>query len=112
MKPTQVNAVFRALADPTRRKVLDLLRDHQRSVTALQTEFRLSQPALSRHLKVLKDARLVRVTRSGRSNIYRLNAEPMEGVMDWMLHYQDFWFDRFRNLGKLLDEDAGEDGGA
>jgi DNA-binding transcriptional ArsR family regulator len=97
--------VFRALADPTRRRVLDLLRGGVRSVTELQADFKISQPALSRHLKVLRDAGLVIFHRDGRLNLYRLNAGPMEAVSDWMRHYEDFWLENFKTLGDVLARD-------
>jgi DNA-binding transcriptional ArsR family regulator len=96
--------VFRALSAPPRRKVLDLLRERERSVSELQASFRMSQPALSRHLKVLRDARLVKTRREGRAHVYRLNAEPLAEAMDWMLHYRRFWRARFARLDALLAE--------
>jgi DNA-binding transcriptional ArsR family regulator len=102
MRAATVDLVFRALADPTRRRVLDLLRDGMRSVSELQADFKISQPALSRHLKVLRDAKLVVFRRAGRLNVYQLNAEPMEAVNDWMHHYEDFWLQKFRNLDDVL----------
>jgi DNA-binding transcriptional ArsR family regulator len=96
--------VFRALAAPPRRKVLDLLRDSERSVSELQASFRMSQPALSRHLKVLRDARLVKTRREGRAQVYRLNAEPLAEAMNWMLHYRAFWRQRFARLDALVAE--------
>jgi DNA-binding transcriptional ArsR family regulator len=83
--------IFRALADPTRRHVLDLLHGGVRSVTELQADFKISQPALSRHLKILRDAGLVVFRRAGRLNLYALNAGPLEAVSDWMRHYEEFW---------------------
>lgn len=75
----------------------------------LQPGFRISQPALSRHLKVLKDARLVTPRRSGRSNVYRLNPAPLSAVADWMRHYQEFWAERFGKLQTLLESDLGSE---
>ena len=65
----------------------------------------MSQPALSRHLKVLRDARLVKTRRDGRSQIYRLNPEPLASAMDWMRHYEHFWRTRFARLGALVEDD-------
>lgn len=100
-----VDLIFKALADPTRRRVLDLLRSGVRSVTELQAEFKISQPALSRHLKVLREAGLVMFRSEGRLNVYQLKAEPMEAVSDWMRHYEDFWLANFKSLDDLLDND-------
>ena len=102
MRTATVDLVFRALADPTRRRVLDLLRNGVRSVSELQADFKISQPALSRHLKVLREAKLVVFRRAGRLNVYQLNAEPMEAVNDWMRHYENFWLQNFKNLDDVL----------
>jgi DNA-binding transcriptional ArsR family regulator len=103
----QADRVFRALSAAPRRKVLDLLRQNERSVSELQQHFRMSQPALSRHLEVLRRANLVKSRRSGRTNVYRLNAEPLGAAMDWMLHYRGFWLSRFTKLRDLLGEGGG-----
>lgn len=105
MAAATLDDVFRALADPTRRRVLDLLRRGTRSVTELQADFKISQPALSRHLKVLRDAGLVVFERAGRLNVYALNAEPLEAVSDWTRHYEDFWLANFKALGEVLKEE-------
>jgi DNA-binding transcriptional ArsR family regulator len=102
MRAAAFDLVFRALADPTRRRVLDLLRDGVRSVSELQADFKISQPALSRHLRVLRDAKLVVFRRAGRLNVYQLNAEPMQAVNDWMRHYEDFWLQNFKTLDDVL----------
>ena len=107
MQGAQANRVFRAVADPTRRKILDRLRGKELSVGELQAGFRISQPAISRHLSVLRQARLVERTRAGRSNVYRLNAQPMKAVVDWMAHYTAFWEGRLADLGEFLDEPKG-----
>lgn len=105
MRAATLDVVFRALADPTRRRVLDLLRSGVRSVSELQSDFDISQPALSRHLKVLRDAGLVVFRRAGRLNVYQLSAKPMEAVNDWMRHYEEFWLANFKALGDVLKED-------
>lgn len=105
MRAPTADLVFKALADPTRRRVLDLLREGVRSVTDLQAHFKISQPALSRHLKVLREAKLVLYRPTGRHNVYQLNAEPMEAVNDWMRHYEDFWLQNFKTLDDVLEEE-------
>ena len=104
MTATALDDIFQALADPTRRRVLELLRGGVRSVTELQADFKISQPALSRHLKVLRDAGLVVFQRAGRLNVYALNAEPLEAASDWMRHYEEFWLANFKALGDVLKE--------
>jgi DNA-binding transcriptional ArsR family regulator len=96
-------SAFRAVADPTRRAILDLLADGERAVRDLCARFKLTQPAISQHLRVLRDAKLVRVRRLGRMRLYRLRAEPLKAVYDWTAHYERFWTERFRALGDVLD---------
>jgi DNA-binding transcriptional ArsR family regulator len=76
--------VFRALADPTRRAVLELLRRSERTVTELAEPFDISQPAVSQHLRVLRDAGLVEVEQSGRERRYRINPKPLRAVDRWL----------------------------
>jgi DNA-binding transcriptional ArsR family regulator len=87
----QVGPVYRAVADPTRRAILDLLRDDERSVNELKVRFRFSQPAISQHLGVLRRAGLVRSRREGRRRLYRLDANPIASVYQWAATYQPFF---------------------
>jgi DNA-binding transcriptional ArsR family regulator len=84
-------AVFRAVADPTRRALLDLLREREQSVNELRVRFRMSQPAISQHLGVLRRAKLVRARREGRRRLYQLNAEPIAQVYRWAQNYKLFF---------------------
>jgi DNA-binding transcriptional ArsR family regulator len=97
-------ATFRALADPTRRALIDLLAEGERSVMDLVGRFAVSQPAISQHLGLLREAGLVTERRSGRQRLYRLRGEPLEQVYDWVGHYRRFWDDRLARLGEHLDE--------
>jgi DNA-binding transcriptional ArsR family regulator len=92
---------FRAIADPTRRAILDLLAEGERPAGELCEYFDVSQPALSQHLKVLRDAGLVTPRRDGRRQIYRVEPEPLRAVHDWVSHYERFWADKFRALGVI-----------
>jgi DNA-binding transcriptional ArsR family regulator len=83
--------VFRAIADPTRRALLDLLLDGERPVKALQVEFGMTQPAISQHLRVLRVAGLVEHRRVGREHRYRMRPAPLLEVAAWMAQYEDFW---------------------
>jgi DNA-binding transcriptional ArsR family regulator len=96
--------VFRAVADPTRRAVLELLREAELSATELAEPFRISQPAISQHLRVLREAGLVRVEKIGRHRKYKLNPEPLRAIDDWIGHYRRFWSRRLERLGRILDE--------
>src|SRR3954454_15995703 len=96
--------VFRALADPTRRAIFErLVRDGEQTVRALTDRAGVSQPAVSKHLGVLKLAGLVRDRPEGRSVHYRAEPQGLAPLMDWMNHYGAFWRDRFDRLENLLD---------
>jgi DNA-binding transcriptional ArsR family regulator len=86
-----VNAVFRAIADPTRRGILDTLARKDESVMELAKDFEITLPAVSQHLKVLKQAGLIRGQREGRQIFYRLNPAPLRQVSRWVHPYERFW---------------------
>jgi DNA-binding transcriptional ArsR family regulator len=98
------DGVFRALADPTRRAMLDRLRDGELTVSQLGASFPISQPALSQHLRVLRDAGLVTQRPDGRRRYYRIDPVALRHVYDWLEHYSAFWDERFAALGRYLDE--------
>ena len=95
--------VFRAVADPTRRAILDLLAESERSVTEIAERFPMSQPAISQHLRVLGDAKLVCRRKDGRRGLYRLEPERLREIYDWSAHYARFWPEKMRALGAYLD---------
>ena len=101
---TSANPVFDAIADPSRRRVLDLLSRGEQAAGQLLRHFDFSQPALSRHLRVLREAGLVVVRPVGRERRYSLNALALRGVHDWLSHYRRFWTERLDDLGQLLDD--------
>ena len=101
--------VFKALADPTRRSILALLGEERRSVSDLTERFDMSQPAVSQHLKVLREAGLVTEHKAGRNRIYAFNAEPLRLAAAWLERHTDFWATRLDNLGRHLRERHGED---
>ena len=98
--------VFRAVADPTRRGILDLLHSGELSVSDLLAHFSCSQPALSKHLAVLREAGLVRQRKDGRRRLYSLRAARLRCVYDWSAHYQKFWQQKLDQLGDVLEDDA------
>jgi DNA-binding transcriptional ArsR family regulator len=100
--------VFRALADPTRRAMLEQLLAGEISAGELAEPYEMSQPASSRHLKVLLDAGLVRASQRGRQRVYRLHAAPLREVFDWIALYERAWGARLDALGKYLDENDDE----
>lgn len=95
--------VFRALSDPTRRAMLMMLSQSERSVNELSTPFEMSQPAVSQHLKVLREAGLVYVERNGRERLYRIDPRPLKQVHDWLGHFERFWEKKLDALGRYLD---------
>jgi len=97
------NDVFRALADPTRRAIFErLAREGELTVHALTAPAGISQPAISRHLGVLKRARLVRRRHAGRETHYSAQPQALAPLADWMNAYGAFWRDRFDQLESLL----------
>jgi DNA-binding transcriptional ArsR family regulator len=101
--PAAADAVFRTLADPTRRAIFErLCRDGEQTVGALTGRAGVSQPAVSKHLSVLKAAGLVRDRRAGRETHYRARPKGLAPLMDWMGLYAAFWNDRFDRLETLL----------
>jgi DNA-binding transcriptional ArsR family regulator len=83
--------VFRALSDPTRREILSLLRVGRQSVGDLAANFDVSRPAISKHLRVLREARLVQDRPEGTSRMCELNAAPLKAVEAWLADYKKFW---------------------
>ena len=102
--PRQLDRTFAALADPTRRRMLEQLADGGRCVTDLARPHRMSLPAVSKHLRVLERAGLVRRTRCGRVHSLTLEAEPMRQAQEWIGHYRRFWEDNFDRLDAYLKE--------
>jgi DNA-binding transcriptional ArsR family regulator len=86
--------VFQALADPTRRAMLDLLRRGSQPAGHIAHAFPVSRPAISKHLRLLRRAHLVREHREGRNRIYDLHPEPLRAVDSWIEHYRRFWSTR------------------
>jgi DNA-binding transcriptional ArsR family regulator len=101
----QSQAVFRAIADPTRRQILRLLREGPRAVGEIAGNFRTSRPAISKHLRLLKSAGLVVTHQRGTSNICELNARPLKAVDVWLREYKVFWKDALRDLKRYVEED-------
>jgi len=97
--------LFRALADPTRRALFEwLARDGEQTVHGLTARAGVSQPAVSKHLAMLKLARLVRDRREGRETHYSVQPRALVPLVDWMSHYGVFWKDRFDRLETLLNK--------
>lgn len=100
----QTADVFHAVADVTRRAILDRLRSGAQPVNEIARAFPISRPAISKHLRVLHDARLVREHREGRHRLYRLNPAPLRELDQWLEHYREFWKVSLSNLKRLVEE--------
>jgi DNA-binding transcriptional ArsR family regulator len=98
-------ALFEILAEPTRRRVLDLLRERERTVGELVDALEMSQPAVSKHLRVLRDAGLVEARVDAQRRIYRLCPEPLADVDAWLEPYRKFWRGRLAALQQHLASD-------
>lgn len=97
------DAVFRALADPTRREILALLRQRRLTVNEIAVNFRMSRPAVSKHLRVLQRAGLVITRQEGTSRPCALNARPLRAIQDWLLDYESFWSESLQSLKDFLE---------
>ncbi len=101
--PTTSDA-FNAIAEPRRRRILDLLAKGERPVNDVVAQLGLTQPQASKHLKVLKEVGLVTVRDAGRQRVYRLNAERLKPVHDWVKAFEQFWKERLDRLAEHLSE--------
>lgn len=99
-----LDATFAALADPTRRAILARLASGEASVMELAKPFAMSQPAISRHLRVLERAGLISSDRDAQRRPRRLEAKPLAEATEWLENYRQFWETRFQQLDALLDE--------
>jgi DNA-binding transcriptional ArsR family regulator len=105
LRTQQRQAVFRAIADPTRRDILGLLRGGRRSVGEIAGNFRTSRPAISKHIRLLRRVGLVVTKREGTARICELNAGPLRAVDNWLRDYQELWGESLRGLKRYVEED-------
>ena len=98
-------AVFRAIADPTRREILGLLRGRACTVNEIAGNFRTSRPAISKHLRMLRAVGLIETRREGTTRICRLNAQPLRVVEAWLRDYRELWRESLRGLKRYVEED-------
>jgi DNA-binding transcriptional ArsR family regulator len=102
MNTDQLSAVFGALADPTRRAILARLTEGDLTVGELRAPFSVSQPAISRHLKVLEGAGLISRTRRATARLSHLEAEPLREATEWLGGYREYWEESYERLDELL----------
>jgi DNA-binding transcriptional ArsR family regulator len=105
--PSERGDIFRALADPTRRAILATLKTGELPVTRIADRFDVSRPAISKHLRILREAELVSETRQSKNRLYRLNTEPLREVDAWLEEYRSMWAGKLANLKKHLESKAG-----
>ena len=105
LNPKRHEAVFRAIADPTRREILGMLRGRACSVGELAANFRTSRPAISKHLRMLRAVGLVATTQRGTARICALNAEPLRAVSDWVSDYEAYWSNTLQSLKRHVEDE-------
>lgn len=103
MRPTQDSDIFHAIAHPARRAILVSLKSGERSASDLAEPFSMTFPAISQHLRVLEEAKLVRVRRDGRQRLYRLHPKPLREVAHWVDEFAAFFGERLDALGEYLE---------
>ena len=103
-KPSKsADAVFRAIADPTRRRILQLLALQALSVNALCEHFEISQPAISQHMRVLRESGLVEARTQWRQRIYHITPGQLQEVLEWVRYFESFWDDALDRLGQAVE---------
>jgi DNA-binding transcriptional ArsR family regulator len=100
-----MDAAFAALADPTRRRMVEMLRGGELSAGEIERRARISQPSASKHLKALREAGLVRMRKDAQRRVYRLDPAPLAALDAWLEPYRAFWSDRLDALERHLDEE-------
>ncbi|MBF6126155.1 ArsR/SmtB family transcription factor [Nocardia brasiliensis] len=102
-KSSDADLLFGALANPTRRDILDLLLDGEQSVQSIAERFDMARPSVSEHLKVLREVGLVGEEKRGRFRYYRVEPQPLHDLQSWLAPFERYWRARMRDLGDVLD---------
>ena len=100
----KIDDVFSALADTNRRQILMMLSNNTLSVNSIAGKFKISRPAISKHLKILVNTKLVVPGRRGRERYYKINVEPLNEVRDWLNFYDKFWDKKLNQLKNYMEE--------
>jgi DNA-binding transcriptional ArsR family regulator len=103
------NDVFNAIADPTRREILRLLSHQEMPVQTLTSRFPISRPAISRHLRILREVGLVTEHKGGRQRFYRLHPERLQEVRDWVLYFDQYWSETLAAFKTFVEERENHD---
>ena len=101
-----MNDVFQLLAEPSRRRLLDALRYGERSVNQLVDRTHMSQPSVSKQLRLLLDSGLVRLRKAGRQHLYAIQGRPLREASEWLSYYERFWAEGLRRMDRALREPA------
>jgi DNA-binding transcriptional ArsR family regulator len=97
--------VFQAIADPTRREIINLLAKQQMNLNAVADNFDISRPAISKHIKILQECGLVVIQKQGRERYCRAQLNKLKEVAEWTSRYRDFWNEKLNALGNFLDNE-------
>lgn len=101
----QVDNIFNALADSSRRKILTMLIDKEMRVNEIAGHFKFSRPAVSKHLRILQESKLVIPRREGRERFYRVNPKPLKEVNKWLEYFEKFWDDKLTSLKNFIEKE-------
>jgi len=99
----RIDYVFSALADESRRQILTMLTDKEMHVNSIASNFKFSRPAVSKHLRILTESKLVKARKEGRERYYKLNPEPLNEVYKWLERYNKFWDDKLNSLKNFVE---------
>ena len=102
--PYKIDDIFSALADSNRRNMLVILAGESRNVNNIAEHFKISRPAVSRHLKILRKSKLVSVKKEGRERYFSINPKPMNEVFNWLKFYEKFWNEKLVSLKQYLEK--------
>ena len=97
--------VFRAIADPTRRSIMVMLADGEQSLGQIASNYRMTRPAVTKHLKILEEGGLIRVRSQGRERLHRLQPDALRTVSDWLGFFSQFWDEKLENLKRAVEAD-------
>jgi DNA-binding transcriptional ArsR family regulator len=97
--------IFQAIADPTRRKVLELLSEKELPISEITSHFSISRTAIVKHLHILSEADLVHGQKKGREKVYCLQPEPLKEIQDWLSYYEQFWTNKLSILQHIVERD-------
>ena len=100
---TRIDNIFSALADGSRRQILMMLTENEMHVNNIAKNFKFSRPAVSKHLKILENSKLVKARKEGRERFYRLNPEPLNEVYKWLEFYNKFWDEKLNSLKNFVE---------